>query len=64
MVSFACQEVPEIEEGMNVEAKSQKLGQFIADFKRDLQYLQELLNPGTPLEKVIESKGSIEDAAT
>ena len=49
---------------MAVESKAQKLGQVIADFKRDLKYLQALLNLGTPLEKVAEHKGVIEEEAT
>ena len=49
---------------MDAEAKEQKLGKIIVDFKHNLEYLQELVNLGTPLEKALDLKGSIEDVTT
>ena len=64
VISFACQEVPEIAEDMVTKAKAQNLGKVIVDFKRDLEDLQAIMDPSTPLEKVDERKGAIEDVVT
>ena len=63
-ISFSCQEFLEITDDMATESKSQKLGQVIAYFKRDLKHLQALVTPSTPPEKFVECKSIIKDAVT
>ena len=49
---------------MYLKTKAQKLGQLIADFRQDIEYLQTLVNPSTTPKKAMEHKGDIEDITT
>ena len=63
-ISVACQEVLEITEDMDAEAKAQWLGAVIAQLKCDSEDLHDLVNLGTPQEQAVEQKSTAEDLVT
>ena len=62
VVSDTYQEVLVMEEDLDVLAKAQKLGQIVPGFKKDIVYLEVLLNPSM-LPKVVDAcKSTMKDS--